>query len=308
MLAWSVEQAVQCKEIDRVLVSTDSPDYARIAESFGAEVPFLRPSELAGDFSTDFEVFEHVLKELAKSGYQPDIIVHLRPTSPLRRISDISAMVNLMWENPDWDSVRSVVKAPETPYKMWTIQEGELNPIANLPGIDEPYNSPRQILPQAYIQNACIDVTRYQTIMNQHSMTGKRIGAYVMEEFLDIDETKDLAAAFRMDFSQCRDQTFCFDIDGVIAHISPNNDYKLALPHTANIARVNQLFDQGNQIILFTARGSKTGIDWHETTRLQMTSWGVKFHELRLGKPAADYYVDDRAIELNQLLNWNIPL
>jgi hypothetical protein len=109
-----------------------------------------------------------------------------------------------------------------------------------------------------------------------------------------------------VDFSKCANEVFCFDIDGVIAHISPNNDYSIASPNLSNIARVNRLYDQGNQIILFTARGSKTGIDWTETTRNQMLSWGVKHHELRLGKPAADYYVDDRAIELSQLINWNI--
>ncbi len=306
MLAWSIEHALQCPEIDQVIVSTDSEQYASIAESFGADVPFIRPADLSGDVSTDFEVFQHALLQLAKRDYVPDLIVHLRPTTPLRNIADISKMINLLSQNEDWDSVRSVVKAPETPFKMWLIQDGKLKPAATLPELKEPYNSPRQILPETYLQNASIDVTRYRTIMDLNSMTGSRIGAYIMDNFVDIDEAKDLVGALRLDFSKCANEVFCFDIDGVIAHISPNNDYSIASPNLSNIARVNRLYDQGNQIILFTARGSKTGIDWTETTRNQMLSWGVKHHELRLGKPAADYYVDDRAIELSQLINWNI--
>lgn len=306
LLAWSVEHALQCPEINRIIVSTDSEHYASIAESFGAEVPFIRPAHLAGDASTDEDVFFHALTELGKDGYFPDLVVHLRPTTPLRRPQDISAMIQLLQQNQDWDAVRSVVRAPETPYKMWRIENGELVPVAIVPGMKEPYNSPRQILPDVYLQNASIDVTRYHTIMTLRSMTGNRIGAYVMEEFIDIDEAGDLNDRLQLNFSDCKDQTFCFDIDGVIAHISPKNDYSIAQPNIPNIARVNQLYAQGNRIILFTARGSKTGIDWSEITRQQMMEWGVNHHELLLGKPAADYYVDDRAIELHQLIKWNL--
>jgi CMP-N,N'-diacetyllegionaminic acid synthase len=306
MLAFSVEHAIQCPEINRVIVSTDSEAYASIAESFGAEIPFLRPASLSGDLSTDEEVFFHALTELGKTGYYPDIIVHLRPTTPFRKPEDISAMIKLLVQNKEWDSVRSVVRAPESPYKMWTIENGELITVAKLPHIKEPFNSPRQILPQVFLQNASIDVTRYDTIMQLRSMTGNRIGAYLMDEFIDIDEPRDLNEKLQLDFSGCEGETFCFDIDGVIAHISPKNDYSIAEPNLPNIARVNRLYAQGNRIILFTARGSKTGIDWSEITRKQMLDWGVQYHELLLGKPAADYYVDDRAIELNQLIKWNI--
>ncbi len=306
MLAWSIEHALQCPEIDRVIVSTDSQLYASIAESFGAEVPFIRPAHLADNLSTDHEVFYHALTELGKRDYIPDLIVHLRPTTPVRKITDISKMINILSQNEYWDSVRSVVKATETPFKMWLIQDGELKQTSILSELREPYNSPRQILPNAYLQNASIDVTRYKTIMDHNSMTGNHIGAYVMENFVDIDDASDLSKAVFLDFSNCRKKTFCFDIDGVIAHISPNNDYYISTPNFHNIEKINKLFDQDNEIILFTARGSKTGINWEEVTRNQMTNWGVKHHKLYFGKPAADYYIDDKAIELSQLINWNI--
>lgn len=89
--------------------------------------------------------------------------------------------------------------------------------------------------------------------------------------------------------------TYCFDIDGTLCSQESEN-YSLASPFDRRIARVNQLFLQGNVIKLFTARGSTSGIDWSEQTRLQVESWGLLHHELILGKPHADFYIDDKAV------------
>jgi CMP-N,N'-diacetyllegionaminic acid synthase len=94
----------------------------------------------------------------------------------------------------------------------------------------------------------------------------------------------------------------CMDIDGVIATITPGNDYALARPQQDVIDAVNLLYQAGHRIILFTARGSATGIDWSEVTRSQMVNWGVRHHEIRFGKPAADIYVDDRAVGIASLV------
>lgn len=96
-------------------------------------------------------------------------------------------------------------------------------------------------------------------------------------------------------------RTFVFDIDGVIAGVVPDMDYAAAGPMEANIRIVNRLYDQGNRIVLFTARGTMTGIDWSAVTADQMARWGVRHHELRFGKPAGDYYVDDRMVSLDDL-------
>jgi len=90
--------------------------------------------------------------------------------------------------------------------------------------------------------------------------------------------------------------TFVVDVDGVLASLTAGNNYELSTPLTGTIAQVNLLYDAGHNIILYTARGSATGIDWTTTTRRQLSEWGVKYHELRFGKPAADFYVDDRAL------------
>ena len=95
--------------------------------------------------------------------------------------------------------------------------------------------------------------------------------------------------------------TFVFDIDGVIAKYNPKLDYENSGPNKKMIEIVNKLYDYGNEIILFTARGSKTGIDWSKITEEQMKKFGVKYTELRMGKPAATYYVDDKSMSLEEL-------
>lgn len=302
LMAYTIEQALSSKLITRTIVSTDSDYYAQIAKSFGAEIPFIRPAEISGDFATDLEVFEHALQFLKKTeDYEADIVVHLRPTTPIRKVEDIDAMIQLLINNKNWDSIRSVAPAPETPFKMWFEENGVLIPVVTSQYIDEAYNQPRQKLPKVYLQNASIDVTRGTTILNKKSMTGDVIGAYIMKENYDIDHYSDLEKLKSASKEEFSGKTFCFDIDGVVANLSPNNDYNLSTPNTPVIEKINRLYHANNYIVLFTARGSKTGIDWSEITAAQMQKWGVKYHELRFGKPAADYYIDDRLISINQL-------
>ncbi|MCU0355710.1 MAG: acylneuraminate cytidylyltransferase family protein [Cytophagales bacterium] len=309
LLAHSIGHALAASRINRVIVSTDSELYADIARQHGAEVPFLRPEAIAQDHSTDFEVFEHALDWLkAHEQYVPDVCVHLRPTHPVRNPADIDAMIDLLLADESLDAVRSVVASPETPYKMWFMDEaGMLRPVIET-DIREAYNQPRQVLPPTYLQNASIDVLRTRTLLEKKSMTGDRIRGYLMAEIHDIDHEAQLAAAEARlhgdtNAGNHRPKTFCFDIDGVIATLTPDNDYTRAECNRSMAAVVNALYDAGNEIILFTARGTKTGIDWAETTREQMQRWGVKYHELRFGKPAADYYIDDRMLSFDAVAN-----
>ena len=302
LMAYSIEQSLSSKFINRTIVSTDSIYYSDIAKSFGAEIPFIRPESISHDFATDFDVFNHVLGYLKeRENYFADIVVHLRPTSPFRDIDDIDNMIQLLIQNKEWDSIRSVTLAPETPFKMWFMQGGVLKPVVIDNEINEAYNQPRQKLPKVYLQNASIDITRGTTVLNKKSMTGDIIGSYIMDTNYDIDYYTDLNKLSVEAKKEFIDKTFCFDIDGVVANLSPNNDYSLSTPNKSVIEKINKLYDNNNIIILFTARGSKTGIDWSEVTKKQMSDWGVKYHQLKFGKPAADYYIDDRLISINQL-------
>jgi CMP-N,N'-diacetyllegionaminic acid synthase len=306
LLVHSVEHGLAARNVDRVVVSTDSPSYRDLALTAGAEAPFLRPPALAQDRSTDLEVFAHLLGWLDRhEGYRPEAVVHLRPTYPTRRVEDVEAAVDMLLTEPEADSVRSVTPAPQTPYKMWRLDGSCLRPLlqSNIP---EAYNLPRQDLPTVYLQNAAVDVVRAAVIVEQASMTGRRILAYVMDRCDDVDDWRDVVAAERWapSGSLPRGQTFAFDVDGVIATLEPDNDYLRARPYAPAIAAVNRLHGAGNRIVIHTARGSQTGVDWADLTRDQLRRWGVRYDELRFGKPAADYYIDDRTLSLATLQTW----
>lgn len=89
------------------------------------------------------------------------------------------------------------------------------------------------------------------------------------------------------------DETICYHNDN---DKSKARDYNLAMPKKENIKAVNKMFDDGHEITYWTARGSQTGIDWYDLTKQQLNNWGAKHHNLILGKPAYDIYIDDKSI------------
>lgn len=301
MIAYSIEHAQKANCIDRIIVSTDSEEYAAIARKYGAETPFLRPAEYATDTALDYDVFLHALNYLEEvEGYIPELVVQLRPTYPIRRISDIENMVNYLREHPEIDSMRCVAPAKEVAYKMWHMDgQGMLSPI--MKDIPECYNMPRQQLPKVYYQNACIDVVRTEVITKKHSMSGCKIAGYEMSDNFDIDTEEEFEKAEEYLKITHGNKTFVFDIDGVIAQIQKDLDYALSEPNERMINIINRLYDCGNKIVLFTARGYVTGKDWSKVTEEQMKRWGVKYHELKFGKPNADYYVDDKMLSMDRL-------
>lgn len=190
LVSYSIETALACPSVGRVVVSSDDPFIIDVANQYGAETPFTRPKELAEDNTPDLPVFIHCLNFLKQSeGYEPDIIVQLRPTSPLRTVEMIEKGIQLLIDNPEADSVRSVCEPSQNPHKMWTIgKDSFLSPLLDLP-ITEPYNQPRQNLPVVYWQNGYVDVTGRATILEKNSMTGDNILPLLInnEEFIDID-------------------------------------------------------------------------------------------------------------------------
>jgi CMP-N-acetylneuraminic acid synthetase len=302
LLAHSIDHARASARITRIVVSTDSEWYAAIAREHGAETPFLRPPELSGDRATDLEAFRHALAWLRDNEhYEPELCVHLRPTCPIRNPVDIDAAVDMLLAHPDADSVRSISPAPVTPYKMWRLlDDGYLQPLL-ASDMREPYNMPRQDLPAVYCHNGCIDVVRASVIMERNLMSGTRILAYRMSDFVDVDELRDLEDAGASALPALRGKTWAFDIDGVIASIVSDMNYADAQPLGETIGIINRLYDAGNTIYLYTARGTMTGIDWRDVTEGQMRTWGVKYHRLFFGKPGADYYIDDRFTTLHAI-------
>lgn len=200
LIAYSVEAAKRTPGVTRVICSTDDTEIADVARHYGAEIPFLRPAHLAQDMSTDLEVFAHLLEALERTeGYRPDLVLQLRPTSPIRRVTDIIYCIEQMLAHPEADSLRIVTEAPNTPYKMWRLPDADapdpyLIPLLEAPpGYPEPYNEPRQRLPKTYWQIGTLDVIRPRAIREMDSMSGRKILPHVIDASLAID-IDDLAS------------------------------------------------------------------------------------------------------------------
>jgi CMP-N,N'-diacetyllegionaminic acid synthase len=195
LIAHTISVARKTPIVDRCVTSTDDQEIADVARAHGAEVPFLRPAELAEDETPDLPVFEHALAWLeAHEGYRPDVVVHLRPTSPLRRVEHVQHAVELLLRHPEADSVRTVSPPAQNPFKMWRVVDGVLRPLVPA-DIPEPYNSPRQRLPQVYWQNGYVDVAWRRTIL-KGSMTGGEILPLVIDDPFPVD--LDSAEAFEI--------------------------------------------------------------------------------------------------------------
>ena len=196
LIAYSIAAALQAETVTRVVVSTDDEEIASVAREYGAEVPFMRPAEHAQDSTLDLPVFAHVLRTLAETeDYHPDVVIQLRPTSPIRPLMMVDDAVRLLLENPEADSVRGVVPAGQNPHKMWRIDKasGRMQALLQVEGIAEPYNSPRQKLPPVYWQTGHIDVIRPRAILEKDSMSGDVILPLLIDPkfTVDIDNPAD---------------------------------------------------------------------------------------------------------------------
>ena len=198
LIAWSIAAAKQSQFVTRLIVSTDDEEIAAVARDYEAETPFLRPAAFAQDNTTDLPVFEHALAWLEENeNYRPDVLVQLRPTSPIRPRDCVDSAIRILMEHGEADCVRGVVPAGQNPHKMWRFvgAEGPMKALLEVDGIAEPYNAPRQILPPVYWQTGHIDAIRASTIREKHSLTGDVIYPLMIDPryTVDIDNLSDWA-------------------------------------------------------------------------------------------------------------------
>ena len=191
LIAHTILQSLNSKLISRTIVSTDSKKYIKISKFYGAEAPFLRPKKISRDNSTDLECFNHCLMYLKKNeNYVPDIIVHLRPTYPIREKNLIDNCIKKLIKNKKASLLKTVCKSDNPIEKMWFMKKNKqiFNPLTqnNLN-----YSLPDQSLKQSYDQNGCIDVIRVK-YLNSKIFSKKIIIGYLMEHNFDINNYKDL--------------------------------------------------------------------------------------------------------------------
>lgn len=199
LIVHTIEQSLNSRYINKTIVTTDSKKYALIAKKAGASVPFIRPKEISQDLSLDFEFMQHYLHYLKQTGLNyPDLIVQLRPTYPLRTTQLIDDCIELFIKEENWikyDSLRTVIPFEKSPFKMYILESNNdlLTPLfKEWKNINEPYNMPRQLLPQCYLHNGCVDIVKTSTILNG-SISGNKIMPYIMakNETYDIDTEND---------------------------------------------------------------------------------------------------------------------
>ena len=188
MIVYTIEVAQRCKSIDRVIVSTDDTEIAKIARASGAEVPFLRPKELATDDAPKLPVIKHAVGFMeSKLAYSPDIVVDLDSTSLLRTEKDIESCIRMVEEGAD--NVFSVTEAHRNPYfNMVEIIDGKVQLVKRPPRAV----SRRQDAPEVYEMNASIYAWKREALMNNDSIFLENTKVYIMPKWaIDIDDETD---------------------------------------------------------------------------------------------------------------------
>lgn len=198
LICHSIELGLRSKLIDRVIVSTDSPQIARIAKRAGAEVPFLRPSELAQDLTHDLPVVKHCMGWLKDNEkYVPDLMVFLRPTGPLRILEELEEAIRILQADPEADSIRSAKEPHAHPYKMFDMNGRFLVPLVKeFKGIRDSFSGPRQALPKVYQTTPDIHVLKIRAIFELDSLLGRKVLPYFLKHpTVDIEDEFDLEIA-----------------------------------------------------------------------------------------------------------------
>lgn len=195
IIAYSIASAIESGVFERIVVSTDSDHYAEVASYYGAEVPFMRPSDLAQDESRDIEWVSHALQQLQESGREFDVFAILRPTSPLRTASTIRRAFVEFLSYKFYDSLRAVEPCSQHPGKMWRVSGDLLIPVLPVQpsGVDW-FSSPTQTLPEVWVQNASLEIAYTRCVTELQSISGSRIRAFKTEgvEGFDLNSERDL--------------------------------------------------------------------------------------------------------------------
>ena len=194
VMAYTIAAALDSGIFADVIVSTDSAHYAEIARYYGAEVPFLRPSELAGDVSPDIEWLTYTLKELEQAGRRYDCFSILRPTSPFRLPATIERAWRAFLAQDGVDSLRAVEKCRQHPGKMWVVRGERMMPLLPLSPPEQPWHSSQyQSLPAVYIQNASLEIAWTRVVLQGHTIAGSVLMPFLTEgyEGFDVNNPRD---------------------------------------------------------------------------------------------------------------------
>jgi CMP-N,N'-diacetyllegionaminic acid synthase len=188
LIAYSIVAAKMSKKIDRVIVSTNSREYADIAKQYGAEVPFIRPDKYSTDAATDKNFLTHAMSWFEENENSvPEYWVHLRPTTPLRSIEIIDNAINEIVQDNNATSLRSGHRAPESPLKWLVKNNRYFKGLVN----GEDYNLPKEAFEQVYIPDGFVDVVKSSFVMNNKEIHGDRMIGFESPVCTEVDSIEE---------------------------------------------------------------------------------------------------------------------
>jgi CMP-N,N'-diacetyllegionaminic acid synthase len=194
LLAYTIAAARASGVFDAVVLSTDDDKYAEIGRHYGAEVPFLRPKELAGDLSPDVDWIDYTLRRLAELGRPYDAFAILRPTSPFRLPETVRRAWDTFRAAAGADSLRAVEPCTQHPGKMWRVLGDRLVPVLPVQPEGVPWHSsPTQSLPRVWVQNASLEIAWSRCVLEGGSIAGEAIVPFFTSgaEGVDINDEHD---------------------------------------------------------------------------------------------------------------------
>ena len=188
LIAYSIAAAKLSKKIDRVIVSTNSQEYADIARQYGAEVPFIRPDEFSTDTATDKDFLVHAMNWLEENeGRTPEYWVHLRPTTPLRNVEIVDNAIDEIMQDKSATSLRSGHKAPESPLKWFVKDNRYFKGLVS----GEDYNLPKEAFKQVYIPDGFVDIIKSSFVMNNKEIHGDKMIGFESPVCTEVDSVEE---------------------------------------------------------------------------------------------------------------------
>ena len=188
VMAYTIAAALQSDIFSDVIISTDSEKYAAVAAYYGAQAPFLRPAELAGDVSPDIEWVEYTLKKLRETGRDYDCFSILRPTSPFRLPQTIRRAWRAFAAQSGVDSLRAVEKCQQHPGKMWVIRGNRMTPLLPLGPAEQPWHSSQYpSLPEVFVQNASLEIARTGVVFEYRTIAGNVVMPFLTKDYEGFD-------------------------------------------------------------------------------------------------------------------------
>jgi CMP-N,N'-diacetyllegionaminic acid synthase len=198
LLAYAIATARLSGLFDRVVCSTDSTKIAEVAQRYGADVPFLRPTELATSTSPDIEWIKHALAHLDD---HYDLFAIVRATNPFRGPSVLQRGLKQLLSTPEADSIRAVELVKQHPGKMWVLEGKTMRPLLDQSPLDVAWHAGQyQALPEVYVQNSALEIAWTRVVSQTGTREGRVVAPYLTDghEGFNIDDEHDWEQARRL--------------------------------------------------------------------------------------------------------------